>query len=114
MHHDNPDRWMNLVTDGAIAVALSLEKSEQDQMEHAPRSPEAPVLGFSGRLLIAAFGVYIGGASLWIFFTFLPDGVDVARTAAFTGMVVFEKFSVFAFRSLRQPCTRIGGCRTGS
>ncbi len=100
--------WMNLVTDGVTAVALGLEKSEQDQMERAPRSPEAPVLGLSGLLLIAAFGVYTGAASLWIFFTFLPDGVDIARTAAFTGMVVFEKFSVFAFRSLRQPCTRIG------
>jgi len=34
--------------------------------------------------------------------------VDLARTAAFTAMVVFEKLSVFAYRSLTQPCWRIG------
>ena len=35
-------------------------------------------------------------------------GEDLARTTAFTAMVVFEKVSVFAFRSLRQPCMVIG------
>ena len=34
--------------------------------------------------------------------------LDFARTAAFAGMVVFEKLSVFAFRSLTQPCWKIG------
>ena len=34
--------------------------------------------------------------------------VDLARTAAFTAMVIFEKLSVFAFRSLRSPCWHIG------
>ena len=34
-------------------------------------------------------------------------GVDLARTTAFTAMVVFEKASVFAFRSLHLTCWRI-------
>jgi Ca2+-transporting ATPase len=100
--------WMNLVTDGVTAVALGLEPAEGDQMREPPREPDAPILGAGGVGLILAFGVYTGAASLWLFHTLLPLGVDLARTAAFTGMIVFEKVSVFAFRSLRRPCWRIG------
>ncbi len=100
--------WMNLVTDGVTAVALGLEKGEREQMEQPPRRRDAPVLGRRGLGLILAFGCYTATASLWLFYTVLPLGEDIARTVAFTGMVVFEKVSVFAFRSLREPCWRIG------
>ena len=73
-----------------------------------PRRRDAPIVGQSGILLIALFGTYTCCASIWIFYSLLPLGVDFARTAAFTGMVVFEKLSVFAFRSLTQPCWKIG------
>jgi Ca2+-transporting ATPase len=100
--------WMNLITDGLTAVALGLEKPEAEQMEAPPRPMNAPILGWSGVALIALFGLYTGLSSLWIFWTLLPTDETLARTAAFTAMVVFEKFSVFAFRSLRAPCSRIG------
>jgi len=100
--------WMNLVTDGATAVALGLEKAERRQMREPPRPKSAPILGIRGIATIGAFGIYTGFASLWIFITLLPMGEAVARTTAFTAMVVFEKISVFAFRSLSQPCWRIG------
>lgn len=58
--------------------------------------------------LIVAFGCYTGAAALWIFWQLVEVNVDLARTAAFTAMVVFEKCSVFAFRSLQSPCWRIG------
>lgn len=100
--------WMNLITDSLTAIALGLEKAEAQQMTKPPRKPDAPILGGKGFMLIAMFGLYTATASLWLFYTLLPQGEMVARTAAFTGMVVFEKVSVFAFRSLTQPCTRIG------
>ena len=100
--------WMNLITDGLTAVALGLEKPEPGQMDEPPRPMNAPILGWSGVALIAAFGLYTGLSSLWIFWSLLPVDETLARTAAFTAMVVFEKFSVFAFRSLRAPCSSIG------
>jgi Ca2+-transporting ATPase len=100
--------WMNLITDGVTAVALGLEKGEADQMRRPPRALNEPIVGRHGVGLIAMFGLYTGAASLWVFYTFLPMGADVARTAAFTAMVLFEKFSVFAFRSLTQPNWKIG------
>ena len=100
--------WMNLITDGLTAVALGLEKPEHGQMEEPPRPMNTPILGWSGVAVIAIFGLYTGLSSLWIFWTLLPTDETLARTAAFTAMVAFEKFSVFAFRSLRSPCSRIG------
>ncbi|MEX0371707.1 MAG: cation-translocating P-type ATPase, partial [Tateyamaria sp.] len=100
--------WMNLITDSVTAVALGLEKEEPDQMQRPPRAPLEPVLGRAGFALIAAFGTYTAAASLWVFYTFMPLGVDVARTAAFTAILIFEKVSVFAFRSLHRPVSAIG------
>ncbi|MDJ0992917.1 MAG: cation-transporting P-type ATPase [Dinoroseobacter sp.] len=100
--------WMNLITDSVTAIALGLEPSEKGQMERPPRRPDAAILGRPGLFTLLSFGAYTGAASLVLFYSFLPLGVDIARTTAFTGMVVFEKVSVFAFRSLSMPCTAIG------
>jgi Ca2+-transporting ATPase len=100
--------WMNLVTDGMTAVALGLEKSTPGQMDRPPRQKAQPILGRGGLLTILAFGSYTSAASLALFYHLLPLGEGLARSAAFTAMIVFEKVSVFAFRSLHLPCTRIG------
>ena len=100
--------WMNLVTDGVTAVALGLEKSEPDQMQQPPREKNSAILGVWGIITIVVLGTYTGLSSLWIFFHLMDQGVEVARTTAFTAMVVFEKTSVFAFRSLRLPSWKIG------
>lgn len=100
--------WMNLITDGATAVALGLEKPTADQMRRPPRPKAAPILGRSGLTTILVFGAYTSTAALWVFYHFLPMGEDIARTAAFTAMLIFEKVSVFAFRALTLPCTKIG------
>jgi Ca2+-transporting ATPase len=100
--------WMNLVTDGITAVALGLEKAEAGQMQQPPRKKTVPILGWSGIALIVTFGCYTGSAALWVFWQLVAIDVDLARTAAFTAMVIFEKLSVFAFRSLRSPCWHIG------
>ncbi|MHA3978308.1 cation-translocating P-type ATPase [Halovulum sp. GXIMD14794] len=100
--------WMNLVTDGVTAVALGAERAEEGQMRRPPRHRDEPVLGLSGLWMILTFGSYTGTASLWLFYSLQHLGEDIARTTAFTGLVVFEKISVFAFRSHDQPCSRIG------
>lgn len=100
--------WMNLITDGVTAVALGLERATKDQMQDPPRPMNAGILGPAGLALILTFGAYVGAAGLWVFYTLLPQGEDIARTAAFTAIVVFEKVSVFAFRSFRQPFWKIG------
>ncbi|WP_323770772.1 HAD-IC family P-type ATPase [Antarctobacter sp.] len=100
--------WMNLVTDGVTAVALGMEKAAPDVMAQPPVPKDHPILDATGLVMIVCFGIYTGSASLWLFYTHLPEGADLARTMAFTGMVLFEKVSVFAFRSFRLPLFRIG------
>jgi P-type Ca2+ transporter type 2C len=100
--------WMNLITDGVTAVALGLEPADPAQMREKPRPKTERILGLRSLPVIVAFGTYTGLAAVWLFESLLPLGTDVARTAAFTGMVVFEKVSVFAFRSLRTPCWKLG------
>ncbi len=100
--------WMNLVTDGVTAVALGLERAEPDEMKHKPRPKSASILNARGFLTIATLGIYTGAASLWIFLSLQHVSVELARTTAFTAMVIFEKMSVFAFRSLHLPCWKIG------
>ena len=101
--------WMNLITDGVTAVALGLEKVTPGTMTRPPRNKDESVIGRAGFAMILAFGLYTGGASLYIFYTVLSHGDAVlARTAAFTAMVFFEKISVFAFRSFHHSNFRIG------
>lgn len=100
--------WMNLVTDGVTAVALGMEKPAPDQMDQPPVPKDTPILDLAGLGLIVCFGLYSGGAALWLFYGFLPEGEHLARTMGFTGLVLFEKISVFAFRSFRLPMYRIG------
>jgi Ca2+-transporting ATPase len=100
--------WMNLITDGATAVALGLEKPTRDQMNRPPRPKAANILDRTSLLTILGFGLYTSTATLWIFYSTLPLGEDIARTAAFTAILLFEKSSVFAFRTLTLPVSRVG------
>jgi len=102
--------WINLVTDGMAAVALGVEPAERGIMDRPPRSPKAALLERRGVLRILLIGGYMGLVTLWLFHHYIADGhsVDLARTAAFTGLVIMEKVNVFNFRSLRQSLFRIG------
>lgn len=100
--------WINLVTDGVTALALGLERAEPDLMKRKPRDKGSAIVDAKGIGTIAVFGLYTGLATLAIFLYLLPQGEPLARSAAFTAIVVFEKVSVFAFRSFRNPNRRIG------
>ncbi len=103
--------WMNLVTDGLVALALGEEPAERDLMDRPPRSAGQRIMDRGSVALVIALGGYIGLATLWLFHHYLadrPEGLAYAQTMAFTGIIVFEKINVLNFRSLRQPLTRHG------
>lgn len=91
--------WINLLTDSVSAVALGLEPGEEEQMERPPLRPDERVLTSEGVLALAVFGLYAAAVSLAVFYLFLEQGEDLARTMAFTTLVVCQEVVVFAFRS---------------
>ena len=100
--------WMNLVTDGAPAVAFALGKGAGDVMSEPPRDPKAPILdkgswllvGWTGTVLAAIFlfvldVLYAGG--IW---TFVTDDHVYAQSAAFYMLVTSRLLNAFNFLDL--------------
>ncbi|HEY8531430.1 MAG TPA: cation-transporting P-type ATPase, partial [Limnochorda sp.] len=95
--------WMNLVTDGLPAIALGMDPPSPGLMEQPPRRPgEGVFSGGLGRQLLGR-AIFIGVSSLGAFLWMLAAGYGlvVARTGAFTALVVAQLAYVFSARSER-------------
>lgn len=101
--------WMNLVTDGLPAVALGLDPPPEGIMNRPPRSPKESM--FAGGLTLEIFlrGFLIGGAALGAFVVSLglaPGDLPVARTVAFTTLVVSQLLYASQCHSRSSPRSR--------
>ncbi|MBE3520089.1 MAG: cation-transporting P-type ATPase [Firmicutes bacterium] len=100
--------WMNLVTDGLPALALSVDPPVEDLMKRKPRDPGESLV--SPKLLgrIVRRGLYIGGATLLIFFWALGTfGFATASTMAFATLVTSQLASAFDARSEEYDITKL-------
>ncbi len=103
--------WLNLVTDGAPALALGMEKGEPDVMRRPPRPAKEPII--NRELLI---GVIIQASTMTaaILASFLiglqryPGDLAGAQTVAFTTLVISELVRAFTVRSERLSVFKIG------
>jgi len=102
--------WINLVTDGLPALALGVDPYPTDIMDRPPRNPREGVLSRDILFLIVVVSAILTVGTLGVFFLELREGADAtrARTVAFTTIVFFELFLVFAMRSPRQTIWQIG------
>ncbi|NQT92135.1 MAG: cation-translocating P-type ATPase [Lentisphaerae bacterium] len=118
--------WMNLVTDGLPALALGVEKGEEDIMSRPPRNPQAPILDRPMVLQILWIGTLMAVLSLGVGYMEWagqaePSAIshsgheahaDVSaetwQTMLFTTMVMAQLFLAFAVRSARQSVFKIG------
>src|SRR5438876_7899249 len=96
--------WINLVTDGLPALALGVDPYPTDIMDRPPRNPREGVLSRDILFLIFVVSAILTVCPLGVFFLVLQEVADAtrARTVAFTTIVFFELFLVFAMRSPRQ------------
>lgn len=96
--------WMNLVTDGIPALALAVDPKAPDLMNRPPRRPEARLLDGGRLLAIGGEGLMLAALALGAFsysLYGLHQGLDQARTVAFTVMVVAQLVHAFNCRSER-------------
>ncbi len=101
---------MNLVTDGLPALALGVDPPSKNIMERLPRDPKEDIVKpmFPN---IAMVGLLIMVGTLFVFSDFYennPANIDIARTAAFTTIVMFELFIAFACRDERATLLEVG------
>jgi Ca2+-transporting ATPase len=126
--------WLNLITDGAPALALAMEKGDPDVMEHPPRPVSEPIINGPMRLGIVIQTITQTGATLTAFALGLlwhlgegglvPAGmnplayllqydwrgvdVQVAETMAFITLSLCELFRAYTVRSETQSVFRLG------
>jgi Ca2+-transporting ATPase len=91
--------WINLVSDGAPALALGVDPPLPGLMKMAPRPRDEGVITrrMWGGIFFA--GVIIAGGTLLVLHISMPGGLRYAHTMAFTTIVFFSLFQVFNARS---------------
>jgi magnesium-transporting ATPase (P-type) len=100
--------WLNLISDGAPALALGVEKGEPDLMERPPRDPDEPILNRYMQQGIAIQTLAIAGVTLtayWLGRTYFPA---MAPTMAFVTLSFSELLRAFTARSERMSIFKIG------
>jgi len=100
--------WINLVTDGLPALALSAEPAEGDVMSRPPRHPQESV--FAGGLGIHALwvGLLMAGLVLLVQFWSITGGNSHWQTMVFTVLCLTQLGHVLAIRSEKQSLFTIG------
>ncbi len=107
--------WLNLVTDGAPALALGTEKGDPDIMQHPPRPANEPIINrFMIRGIIVQT-IAITSATLlafWLGGGALKSAPTEARilseTFAFVTLSLSELFRAYTARSEYFPLLKIG------
>ena len=90
--------WMNLVTDGLPALALSEDPGDHNVMDETPRKKGVPILDLLGKRWLFAVGFGLGAAALITFILLDFVSLAEARTATFTVFVVGEMVAALAVR----------------
>ncbi|NIM47448.1 MAG: HAD-IC family P-type ATPase [Candidatus Aenigmarchaeota archaeon] len=100
--------WLNLVTDGVSDIALAAEPGHGDVLEEPPQKAKEGILSKEMIPFIVLMACIMVIFTLFIFNTYLPQGIKKARTVAFVVMAFTQLFNVLNMRSLRKSIFKIG------
>jgi Ca2+-transporting ATPase len=101
--------WINLVTDGAPAIALGYETTEKDTMRRPPYRPDESLFSRGVGRQILWVGALIAFLSLAAGYYFFLQGADerVWRTVVFTTLTTCQMMYVMTVRSFRTSVFRL-------
>ena len=92
--------WVNLVTDGAPALALGLDPPTRDIMHRPPFAVGRPIID---RLMLADIwivAVVMAAGTLWNFaYGASAEKIELRRSLAFITLILFQLFNTFEARS---------------
>jgi Ca2+-transporting ATPase len=103
--------WLNLVSDGAPALALGMERGDPDIMKHQPRPPKEPVINRDMAVGISVIAVVDAIAILLAFYFGLqryPGHLEAAQTIAFVTLCTSELLRAYTARSEYHSVFAIG------
>ncbi len=100
--------WLNLMTDGAPALALGLEKGDPDVMKVPPRPAKEPIINRRMVLGMATQTVALMVAVLGVYAIALQMFPAQAETMAFAALAFAELPLAYTSRSERYAVARIG------
>jgi Ca2+-transporting ATPase len=99
--------WINLVSDGLPAIALSFEKAEKDIMNRPPRPPQQSVFANGRGLHMIWVGMLMAGIALSAQAWAINHGLHW-QTIVFNVLCLSQMGHVLAIRSDRQSFFGIG------
>jgi Ca2+-transporting ATPase len=103
--------WLNLLTDGAPALALGTEKGDPDIMDQKPRPSREPIINRHMLFGIVVQTIAITAVTLAAFYIGRftdPEHAAFAQTMAFVTLSCSELFRAFTARSEYFPLLKIG------
>ena len=100
--------WVNLLADGLLALALSVEPSERKIMRRPPRHPNESVFGHGVGRGIIWIGLLLGLILLAVAYRYWSTGQASWQTMVFTTLALSRVGMAEAMRSDRDSLFRIG------
>ena len=101
--------WINLVTDGLPALALSVDPAEPNIMERKPRKNHDKIVSNAIIVRMLLVGIVMMVGTLAIFTLSNPDeNLAYAQTMAFSTLMFFQMFNVLNCRSEFSSLFKIG------
>jgi Ca2+-transporting ATPase len=109
--------WINLITDGPPALALGVDPKDRDVMKRLPRPRGSGVLLTEDWIRLACVGVLMMVGTIFVLDAYYPGGLvtlfatgtspnaadeALARTMAFTTLMMYQLFDVYNCRSRRR------------
>jgi len=100
--------WLNIITGGLTDVALALEPTHGDNMSFPPRSPKEHILVWSVLPFILAVTFTMTAVGLGVFWWFLDQGEEKARTALFIVLAAAQLMNMYNLRSMKKSAFELG------
>jgi len=100
--------WLNLVTDGAPALALGTEKGDPDIMDQKPRPTKEPIINKEMWIGVVMQTIAITAVTLLAFWRGQMHDIRYAETMAFATLSLSELIRAFTSRSEHYPLFKIG------
>jgi Ca2+-transporting ATPase len=102
--------WINLVTDGGPALALTMDPPEEDVMKRPPRNPKEGILHGRIASILVTFVTQFVGTGLVFFVSYYIIGrpIEEARAMAFVQATLQELVIVWNCRSEKHNAFKVG------